>query len=70
MTFLTLQDGARVVYLEGIKSGALSEIPDEVARHAVVYDRVQANALSPEASMVLIRKVMEEHYRCVPNTPI
>ncbi|MFG2192478.1 Scr1 family TA system antitoxin-like transcriptional regulator [Streptomyces sp. NPDC048639] len=68
MTLLTLQDGTRVVYLEGIKSGALSEEPDDVARHSVVYDRLGANALSPAASTDLIRTVMKEHYACAPNS--
>ena len=67
MSILTLRDGSRVVYLEGIKSGSLSEDPDDVVRHSVVYDRLQANALSPDASVALIRKVMEEHYPCAPN---
>jgi transcriptional regulator with XRE-family HTH domain len=67
ITILTMRDGSRMVYLEGIKSGSLSEDPDDVVRHGVVYDRLQANALSPDASVALIRKVMEEHYPCAPN---
>lgn len=55
MTILTLREGSRAVYLEGIKSGSLTEDPGDVTRHGAVYDRLQANALSPEASVVLIR---------------
>ncbi|QKW06710.1 helix-turn-helix transcriptional regulator [Streptomyces sp. NA04227] len=70
MTILTMPDGTRVAYLEGINSGSLSDTPDDVTRHAVVYDRLQANALTPEASLALISKVVEEEYSCPPSDRI
>ncbi len=69
LTLLTLPKGGEVVYTEGIRAGDLIDEPEEVAKYAAVYDRVQANALSPSASADLIRKVMEEHYPCAPSDP-
>ncbi len=68
MTLLTAPDGSRAVYLEGIRSGALSEDPNDVVRHTVVYDRLTANALSPDASAALISTMMEGTYSCAPTT--
>ncbi|EST38563.1 hypothetical protein N566_06770 [Streptomycetaceae bacterium MP113-05] len=64
MTTLTGRDGSRSVYLEGIRSGALSEDAEDVLRHTVVFDRLTANALDPGKSAELISKVMEETYSC------
>lgn len=62
MSLLTLADGTRYAYREGIKSGQLSENPDEVIAHSVLYDLLQARALLPEASAALINDVIQEHY--------
>lgn len=59
---LALPGGERVAYTEGIHSGELIDEPDRVTRYGVLYSRLQAMALSPEASAVMIRKVMEERY--------
>lgn len=64
MTTLTGREGSRAVYLEGIRSGALSEDAEDVLRHTVVFDRLTANALDPNQSVELISKVMEETYPC------
>lgn len=69
LTLLTLPKGDEVAYTEGIRAGALIEEPEEVAKYATVYDRVQANALSPAASVDLISTVMEEKYPCSPLAP-
>lgn len=69
MTILTLPAGGDLVYLEGIRSGVLIREPEEAAKFSFVYDRMQANALSPSASADLIYKVMEEHYSCAPSDP-
>lgn len=61
-TLLSLPDGREVAYEEGIVFGRLIEDGDDVLRRAVLYDRLQANALSPSASADLIRTAMEEHY--------
>ncbi|MEV6010158.1 helix-turn-helix transcriptional regulator [Streptomyces sp. NPDC051976] len=66
MVFLMLPDGTQVVYLEGNSSGVLLDDPSEVVRHRIVYDRLQSEALSQEASVDLIRKVLEEHHQCAP----
>lgn len=65
LSLLTLPQGRQVAYTEGIHSGRMIEEPEDVARYAVVYDRLQANALPPEESAALIRNVMKEHYSCV-----
>ena len=69
MITLTARDDTRVVYLEGIKSGVLIENPDDVVRHCLVYDRLQTQVLSPDASEELIRDVVEEHYSCPQHSP-
>ncbi|WP_406068799.1 helix-turn-helix transcriptional regulator [Streptomyces sp. NBC_01020] len=66
-TLLTLPDGREVGYEEGIIFGRLVEDADEVMRRAVLYDRLQANALSPAASAQLIRSAMEEHDSCASS---
>lgn len=69
-TLLSLPDGHELAYEEGIVFGRLIEESAEVMRRAVLYDRLQANALSPVGSAELIRMVMEEHYSCVsPEMP-
>ncbi|MFF5127576.1 Scr1 family TA system antitoxin-like transcriptional regulator [Streptomyces syringium] len=69
LTILTLPKKGEVVYMEGIRSGGIIEEPEEVAKYAAAYDRMQANALSPAASEDFIRKVMEAHYPCAPYDP-
>lgn len=66
LAFLALPDGTQVAYLEGIKSGMLIDDPAEVVHRRIVYDRMQAQALSQEATADLIRKVLEEHHQCAP----
>ncbi|MEU4209947.1 helix-turn-helix transcriptional regulator [Streptomyces sp. NPDC026206] len=67
LTILSMPKRDDVVYLEGIRSGGIHEEPEEVAKYAFAYDRMQANALSPTATASLIRKVMEEHYPCTSS---
>jgi transcriptional regulator with XRE-family HTH domain len=70
LSLLMLPEGHQIAYTEGIHSGRIVEDPHDVARYAVVYDRLQANALPPEESAALIRDVMEEHYSCAPQTDL
>lgn len=63
-TLLSLPDGREVAYEEGIIFGRLIEDGDDVLRRAVLYDRLQASALSPVASAELIRTAMEESPSC------
>ncbi|GGO52693.1 transcriptional regulator [Streptomyces daqingensis] len=66
-TLLSLPDGGEVAYEEGIVFGRLVEDSEAVVRRSVLYDRLQASALSPTASAGLIRGVMEEHYSCASD---
>ncbi|MFI1254665.1 Scr1 family TA system antitoxin-like transcriptional regulator [Streptomyces netropsis] len=70
LTLLTLPNRREVLYTEGIRSGGINEEPEDVAKYSALYDRIQANALSPDATAELIRKVMEEQYPCTPSDPI
>lgn len=63
-TLLSLPDGRELAYEEGVVYGRLIEDADEVMRRSVIYDRLQANALSPTRSAELIRRTMEERYPC------
>jgi transcriptional regulator with XRE-family HTH domain len=67
LSLLTSPDGSRSVYLEGIRSGSLTDEPDDVLNYQVVYDRLTAKALLPDASADLIREVMEGTYSCTPR---
>ncbi|WP_327068420.1 helix-turn-helix domain-containing protein [Kitasatospora sp. NBC_01302] len=62
LCLLTMPDGCRTAYTEGLHTGQFYEEADQVARLALVYDRVQAAALSPELSAAFIRNVMEDRY--------
>lgn len=60
LTVLSFDEGPDVVYVEGPGSGQLISEPDHVAKCQLRYDLLRAAALSPEASVALIRAVMEE----------
>jgi transcriptional regulator with XRE-family HTH domain len=49
-----------LLYVENPVSGQVHDSPGMVEEAAVAYDRLRADALSPEASAALIRKTMEE----------
>ncbi|MGF1427409.1 helix-turn-helix domain-containing protein [Kitasatospora sp. LaBMicrA B282] len=63
---LTMPDGSRSGYSEGLIIGRHFEQPEDVTRLAVIYDRVQAAALDPEMSAAFIRNVMEDRYTWEP----
>ncbi|WP_181766259.1 helix-turn-helix domain-containing protein [Streptomyces albidus (ex Kaewkla and Franco 2022)] len=69
VTLLTLPGSGQVAYLEGINSGTLVEPPGEVEQYAIAYDLLQANALPPEESAELVRKVVEDTYPCPLRAP-
>ncbi|WP_372409493.1 helix-turn-helix transcriptional regulator [Streptomyces luteireticuli] len=48
------------LYVENPVSGQVIDSPTTVMNAAVTYDRLRADALSPEESLALIRDVMEE----------
>ncbi|MFF7632355.1 Scr1 family TA system antitoxin-like transcriptional regulator [Kitasatospora sp. NPDC008050] len=62
LCLLTMPDGSRAAYTEGLQTGRFFEEPEKVARFTVLYDRIQAAALDPEMSAAFIRNVMEERY--------
>ncbi|MBO8196615.1 DNA-binding protein [Streptomyces oryzae] len=58
MSILTTAEGT-VVYSEGVRSGAIIEVPADVRQLSRSYDVLTASALSRDASARLIGKVME-----------
>lgn len=59
-TLLDFDDDPSLLYVEDPVSGQVIDSPGMVADSQVAYDRLRADALSPEASLVLMRKAMEE----------
>ncbi|MGP4002946.1 helix-turn-helix domain-containing protein [Streptomyces sp. 8N706] len=59
-TLLRSADEPDLLYVETPVSGHVIDSPAMVEDSRVAYDRLRADALSPEASLALIRKVMEE----------
>ena len=59
MTILAFGEGPRVIYLEVPGSGQIINDPYEVEQGQLRYDLVRTAALSPEASVDLIRTTME-----------
>ncbi len=61
LTLLWQQDGSVVGYTEGNSHGVLIEDSDDVLRARLSYDRLRDMALSPSASLALLRGVLEEY---------
>ncbi len=61
LTLMTFEDAPPVAYSEGAMSGNLLDDPAVVAQCALAYDHARAAALSPEASLSLIRSVAKEY---------
>ncbi|MER0446303.1 Scr1 family TA system antitoxin-like transcriptional regulator [Streptomyces sp. Edi4] len=60
LILLALPDRANVAYLEGSSIGQLFEEPTKVARFGLVYDYLQALALTPSESVAMIRLAQED----------
>src|SRR5216683_1707191 len=58
---LTRPDGSRVAYTESIASGQLIEQPADVAEFELAYDTLRIEALTPDASLALIREIQGEY---------
>ncbi|MET9415352.1 helix-turn-helix transcriptional regulator [Streptomyces klenkii] len=58
--------GRSTAYRAGGVGGLFITNPAHVAEYAALYDQFHADALDAEASRMLIRKVVEEKYPCVP----
>ncbi|MCP9944886.1 helix-turn-helix domain-containing protein [Streptomyces somaliensis] len=61
LTVLSFLDRQPVAYLENSQSGELVEHARRVSEYALAFDHLLAQALSPEASIRLIRSAMEDH---------
>ncbi|MFD4875998.1 helix-turn-helix domain-containing protein [Streptomyces sp. NPDC058420] len=59
-TLLEFSDEPTVLYVETPLSGQVVDSASVVAESGVTYDRLRADALSPEASLYRIRTLMEE----------
>ncbi|WP_055547487.1 helix-turn-helix transcriptional regulator [Streptomyces sp. NBRC 110028] len=59
-TLLKFQDEPSLLYVENPVSGHVIDSPPVVEDSEVAYDRLRADALSPEMSISMIRRVMEE----------
>ena len=60
MTILSFEDGDDVVYVEGPGSGQLITQTNDVQNCRLRYDLAKAVALSPAASLKMIKAIMEE----------
>ncbi|MFE9608093.1 Scr1 family TA system antitoxin-like transcriptional regulator [Streptomyces sp. NPDC006012] len=61
-TVLRFDDHPDLHYSESYDSGHMTANPDVIRERSVGYARLQAEALSPRESAVLIARVMEERY--------
>ncbi|MFD5315721.1 helix-turn-helix transcriptional regulator [Streptomyces sp. NPDC127098] len=64
LTMLSFTDDHDVAYVEGVQTGQLMEARDTVAEYGLGYDLVRAKALSPDASIDMVRQVAEEYRQC------
>lgn len=61
LILLTLPDGGRMAYLEGVVNGQIVEDPATVRAHQRAYDRVRAEALTPGETADLITAAIKEY---------
>ncbi|MCC3767806.1 helix-turn-helix transcriptional regulator [Streptomyces sp. UNOC14_S4] len=58
---MTRPNGTEILYQETYGRGTVDDSADVVAEARAAYDRLRANSLSPAATQVLIRHVLEEY---------
>ncbi|MGW6859652.1 helix-turn-helix domain-containing protein [Streptomyces xanthophaeus] len=58
---MSFKDAPPLAYIQGMGTGQLFEDPATVAQHALAYDLLTANALSPRKSLALIESVAEDY---------
>jgi hypothetical protein len=59
-TLLRFDEGPGIVYADTAMAGQMTDTPEEVQSATARYDRLRAAALSPQESLAMIRRVMEE----------
>lgn len=67
LRLMEFEDTPPLGYTEGLYCGNLMDDPHMVAQLQSVYDLLRADALSPAASLDLIRLAAEEHRRCASS---
>lgn len=55
------QEDPDMVYREGLTDSVYLELPEDVSLYTKAFDHLRALALSPQRSVSLIRRTMEEH---------
>ncbi|MEU6848100.1 helix-turn-helix transcriptional regulator [Streptomyces sp. NPDC046716] len=68
LQLMEFDDAPPVAYTETSFSGTLIDEPAVVKRAQRAYDLLRVAALSPEASLALIRSAAEDHRRCASST--
>lgn len=63
ISLLTLRDGTRTAYGEGVNTGTYYQEPEDVDRLQRIYDHVQAGALGIDASAQVMRDARRKHQR-------
>ncbi|MGA6170568.1 helix-turn-helix domain-containing protein [Streptomyces sp. NPDC012600] len=63
ISLLTLRDGTRTAYGEGVNTGTYYQEPGDVDRLQRIYDHVQAGALDLDASAQVMRDARRKHQR-------
>ncbi|MFF4243732.1 helix-turn-helix domain-containing protein [Streptomyces sp. NPDC001822] len=58
---MSFTDAPPLAYVDGLGMGRLQDDPATVARYALTYDLLVADALSPDASLVLLESVAEDY---------
>ncbi|GAA0425163.1 helix-turn-helix transcriptional regulator [Streptomyces luteireticuli] len=61
-TIWTLSDGRTLAYQETVDSGYFVTKPSVVSLYTSLFDQFQADALPTDASLALIRRVLEDRY--------
>ncbi|GAA2122824.1 helix-turn-helix transcriptional regulator [Kitasatospora saccharophila] len=66
---LTMDDGQRVAYEESSRAGVVFDKSRDVVDRQALYDLLRAQALSPQASELLIRSILEGLTSDAPRRP-
>ncbi|MER5933864.1 helix-turn-helix transcriptional regulator [Streptomyces sp. NPDC002054] len=61
LQLMSFDDAPPLAYVQGTGTGQLFDDPATVTRHALTYDLLMANALSPRKSLALIESVAEDY---------